>query len=302
MAAGSYGSHPQLLNAQLVPTGGTANHDIAAEPDRSKRPGDRGQCRGPTSAHRSSPRAPHHPKVACNSGARTFSSTPKRCNSNDVISMFEMFTWELHATFLRNHNAKPQRTQAEDNSSPEDSLSSEDAHIPGRRNCQKHRGAAPDMGRCTRTEEVHCLRIGCSAPTYKNKRGTGTPNHSPPHPSMRSWALLVAGRARRPRHHLHPGPLRHLPHPYMRRAGLRAILRVSARNSGFACERHTRPGIVVTTTQTTSPTTPQCQRFSSSWSALWAPHRPEPCSHLHQTGGIAALEPRHAGDTPTGCS
>ena len=80
------------------------------------------------------------------------------------------------------------------------------------------RGAAPVTWRCTRTEEVHCLRIGCSAPTYKNKRGTGTPNHSPPHPSMRSWALLVAGRARRPRHHLHPGPLRHLPHPYMRRA------------------------------------------------------------------------------------
>ena len=74
------------------------------------------------------------------------------------------------------------------------------------------------MWRCTRTEEVHCLRIGCSAPTYKNKRGTGPPNHSPPHPSMHSWALLMAGRARRPRHHLHPGPLRHLPHPYMRRA------------------------------------------------------------------------------------
>ena len=24
--------------------------------------------------------------------------------------MFEMFTWELHATFLRNHNTRPQRT------------------------------------------------------------------------------------------------------------------------------------------------------------------------------------------------
>ena len=78
------------------------------------------------------------------------------------------------------------------------------------------RGAAPVTWRRTRTEEVHCLRIGCSAPTHKNKRGTGTPNHSPPHPSMRSWALLVAGwarRPRRPRHHLHSGPLRHLLHP-----------------------------------------------------------------------------------------
>ena len=79
------------------------------------------------------------------------------------------------------------------------------------------RGAAPVTWRCTRTEEVHCLRIGCSAPTNKNKRGTGTPNHSPPHPSMRTWALLAAGWARRRRRHLHSGPLRHLPHPYMRR-------------------------------------------------------------------------------------
>ena len=73
------------------------------------------------------------------------------------------------------------------------------------------RGTAPVTWRCTRTEEVHCLRIGCSAPTYKNKRGTGTTNHSPPHPSMRSWALLAAGWARcprRPRRHLHSGPLR----------------------------------------------------------------------------------------------
>ena len=33
------------------------------------------------------------------------------------------------------------------------------------------RGAAPVTGRDTRSEEVHCLRIGCSAPNHKNKRG-----------------------------------------------------------------------------------------------------------------------------------
>ena len=75
------------------------------------------------------------------------------------------------------------------------------------------RGGAPVTWRCTRTEEVHCLRIGCSAPTHKNKRGTGTPNHSPPHPSMRTWTLLAAGWAHRPRHHLHSGPLRPTPTP-----------------------------------------------------------------------------------------
>ena len=101
MAAQPYGWHRKLLNAQLDPTGGTANHDIAAEPNRSKRPGHHGQCRGPTCAHRSSPDALHQPSVVCNSGTRTFCSTSQRCNSNDTISMFEMFTRELHATFLR---------------------------------------------------------------------------------------------------------------------------------------------------------------------------------------------------------
>ena len=33
------------------------------------------------------------------------------------------------------------------------------------------RAAAPVTGRCTRSEGVHCLRIGCSAPNHKNKRG-----------------------------------------------------------------------------------------------------------------------------------
>ena len=33
------------------------------------------------------------------------------------------------------------------------------------------RGATPVMSRCTRSEGVHCLRIGCSAPNNKNKRG-----------------------------------------------------------------------------------------------------------------------------------
>lgn len=31
-------------------------------------------------------------------------------------------------------------------------------------------GSAPDQWQCTRSEEVQCLRIGCSAPINKNKR------------------------------------------------------------------------------------------------------------------------------------
>ena len=164
----------------------------ADEPSRSKRPGDRGQCRGTTTEHRSSPWPPHQPKLARNSGTRTFCSTPKRCNSNGAISMFEIHVGELRATFLRNHNTRchkgPQRhhtgPQAEDNSSPGDVQAQETtqaqktptspATTTARSTGALHplRGGAPVTWRCTRTEEVHCLRIRCSAPTHKNKRGT----------------------------------------------------------------------------------------------------------------------------------
>ena len=217
----------------------------------SKRPGDCGQCRGTTTEHRSSPWVPLQPKLARNSDTQTLCSTPKRCNSNDAISTFEIHVGELRATFLRNHNMRrhkdPSRRQpkqkttqaqqtedpqAEDTPSPEDNPSGRQLKHrrppqprqppqppQARGHCTRYVavhplcGGAPVMWRCTRTEEVHCLRIGCSAPTNKNKRGTGTPNHSPPHPSMRTWALLAAGWARRPRHHLHSGPLRPTPTP-----------------------------------------------------------------------------------------
>ena len=170
---------------------------------------------------------PHQPKLARNSDTRTLCSTPKRCTSNDAISTFEIRVGELRATFLRNHNMRRhKRPQAEDNPSRRQ-LKHRRPPQPrqppqARGRCTRYGavhpiwGAAPVTWRCSRTEEVHCLRIGCSAPTNKNKRGTGTPNHSPPHPSMRTWTLLAAGWAHRPRHHLHSGPLRH---PYMRRAG-----------------------------------------------------------------------------------
>ena len=107
------------------------------------------------------------------------------------------------------------------------------------------RGTAPVTWRCTRTEEVHCLRIGCTAPTHKNKRGTDTPNHSPPHPSMRSWALLAAGWARRPRRPpaLRPNPTpptplhaksRLTPPTAPRRNGSEPIARQAGQPAGFS--------------------------------------------------------------------
>ena len=139
-----------------------------------------------------------------------------------MISTFEIHVGELRATFLRNHNMRrhkdPSRRQPKPGRQPKQTTQAQKTPTTptaATSTGAMHpiRGTTPDMGRCTRTEEVHCLRIGCSAPTNKNKRGTGTPNHSPPHPSMRTWALLATGWARRPRHHLHSGPLRPTPTP-----------------------------------------------------------------------------------------
>ena len=145
----------------------------------SKRPGGRGQCRGTTTEHRSSPWAPHQPKLACNSGTRTFCSARKRCNSNGAISTFDIRMGELHATFLRNHNMRrhkgttkcPKQKTTQAQKTPTTPTAATTATSTGA--LHPLRGAAPVTWRCTRTEEVHCLRIGCSAPTYKNERGTG---------------------------------------------------------------------------------------------------------------------------------
>ena len=57
-----------------------------------------------------------------------------------------------------------------------------------------HQKQRQSGGRCTRSEEVHCLRIGCSAPTHKNKRGTGKPSHSPATTSPSTGRQAGTGR------------------------------------------------------------------------------------------------------------
>ena len=139
--------------------------------------------------------------------------------------MFEIRAGELRATFLRNHNVRrhkgttkcPKQKTTQAQKTPATPTAVTTATSAGA--LHPLRSGAPVTWRCTRTEKVHCLRIGCSAPTNKNKRGTGTPNHSPPHPSMHTWTLLAAGwarrprRPRRPRRHLHSDPLRPTPTP-----------------------------------------------------------------------------------------
>ena len=206
----------------------------------SKRPGDCGQCRGTTTEHRSSPREPHQPKLARNSDTRTLRSTPKRCNSNGAISTFEIHVGELRATFLRNHNMRrhkdPSRRQLKPKRHPKQKTTqAEDPRNPdSRHNRHKHGGTAPVTWRCTRYVAVHPLRGG--APEQKRciAYGSGavpqqtrtnaelarrtTRRRTPPCAPGPYWrqdghAAHVATCTP-----AHSGPLRHLLHPYMRRA------------------------------------------------------------------------------------
>ena len=99
--------------------------------------------------------------------------------------MFETRARELRATFLRNYNMRrhidPKRKTTQAQKTPTTPTVATTATSTGA--LHPLRGGAPVTWRCTRTEEVHCLRIGCSARAHKNKRGTGkpsTPHHNQP--------------------------------------------------------------------------------------------------------------------------
>ena len=85
--------------------------------------------------------------------------------------MFEIHVWELRATFLRNHNIRrrkdPKRktTQAEDNSSPEDSPSRRQLKLRKRPHPRQPPQLPEARGHCTRYVALHPLRGG--APEQK---------------------------------------------------------------------------------------------------------------------------------------
>ena len=182
MAAGSYGWHPKLLHAQQSPTSRSIPGIVDSVVGR--RPHTEVRLRHFIN-HKS--HAIRVPKLS--------TAPQKRCNSNDTISKFEMFAQELHATFLGNHNTRPHRTPSRGHLNTGDAQAPEVPASPAATTARSTGalhpiwGAAPDRGRCTRTEEVYCLRIGCSAPTHKNKRGTGKPSHSWPTTSPGSHHL-----------------------------------------------------------------------------------------------------------------
>ena len=90
---------------------------------------------------------------ACNSIGPNFNKPRKRCNSNDANSIFEQAAGELHAKLTGR-----QRGLAT-------------AETASRGPLHPLRATAPVTGRDTRSEGVHCLQIGCSTASHKNKRG-----------------------------------------------------------------------------------------------------------------------------------
>ena len=84
---------------------------------------------------------------------------PKRCNSNDAISMFEIHVGELRATFLRNHNMRHHNDPTK--------CPKPGRQLKPRRPPQPRQSPQPPQarGRCTRYVAVHPLRGG--APEQK---------------------------------------------------------------------------------------------------------------------------------------
>ena len=159
--------------------------------------------------------------------------------------MFEIHVGELRATFLRNHNMrrhkdpsrrqpKQKTPQAQKTTQAEDSPSPGDPHNPDSRH--KHGGAAPVTWRCTRYVAVHPLRGG--APEQKRciAYGSGavpqetrtnaelahrtTHRHTPPCAAGPYWRQAGHAAHAATCTPAHSGPIRHLLHPYMRRARL----------------------------------------------------------------------------------
>ena len=150
-----------------------SSHDEAhAAPD-----GPEGLAAAPTRVIERGPQ----PNFARNLTRSLFEIAHKRCNSNDANSMFEQATGELRATLLGNHTDQ--------------------------RGGRTHRQAAPVTWHYTRSERVHCLRIGCIA------YGSGAPHNAGTHHRR------VCRPARITRRQEHTKPQNPKPHPQQRNTG-----------------------------------------------------------------------------------
>ena len=154
--------------------------------------------------------------------------------------MFEIHVGELRATFLRNHNMRRHKgttkcPQAEDSPSRRQLKPRRRPHPQHHHNCHKHRGTTRDKGHCTRYVAVHplrgaapeqkrCIAYGSGAVPQQTRTNAelahrNTHRHTPPcapGPYWRQDGHTAHAATCTP---AHSDPLRHLLHPYMRRAG-----------------------------------------------------------------------------------
>ena len=104
----------------------------------------------------------------------TYQHTRRRCDGRQRVR-------RARASFATRRRAKRDRqvSRADGPSDARNNAEAATTRRPQQRGgrCTRYgarhplRGAAPVTGRDTRSEGVHCLRIGCSAPNHKNKRG-----------------------------------------------------------------------------------------------------------------------------------
>ena len=119
--------------------------------------------------------------------------------------MFEMFTWELHATFLRNHNTRAHRTPSRghlntgDPQAPEVPASPAATTARSTGHCTRSGalhpigGTTPDMGHCTRSGALHpiwgaapeqkrCIAYGSGAAPQHTRTNAELANRTTPPP------------------------------------------------------------------------------------------------------------------------
>ena len=124
--------------------------------DEARARGAGGRGRGRAGGAGSAGAPPH--KVAHNLTGSVFDWPHKRWNCNDHSSKPERLTGKLRARFLGNHiRCHTQQRAAHQHAWHQDSIQSAALHPV--------RSTTPVKERCTRSERVHCLPMGCTAPS-----------------------------------------------------------------------------------------------------------------------------------------
>ena len=129
---------------------------------------------------------------------------------------------------------------------------------------------------------------------HQREKATMVSNH------QATWPTGPGHGARRPfRAHVNPMTCTWAMPPRRTSRGLRAHQRVNVHVQRFACEQHTAIDTESAKVQTHCLKMTDFRRLLPNGSALWRTHHLTSWPHHHQTGEMASLEPRHAGDTLT---